>query len=181
MAVKISTGLVRLSYANIFEAKSINGSEPKYSCSLLIDKKDKATIARIREGINALKQDPDAIAKWKNSVKGLKEPLRDGDEERDDENYAGCYFINANSKSKPVIVDRNRDPIYDSDEVYSGCYAQAVITLFPFNNNGNKGIGVGLNAIRKIKDGERLGGNVVTDADYDDDILGGIDSDDDMF
>lgn len=180
MAVKISTGLVRLSYANIFAPKSINGSDPKYSCSLLINKKDKATIDRIREAIATLKKDPDAIAKWKNSVKGLKEPLRDGDTEREDEAYEGHYFINANSNQKPQIVDKDRNPIYDEEEVYSGCYAQAVITFFPYNSNGNKGIGVGLNAIRKIKDGEHLGGNFVTDADYDDDILGDVE-DDDMF
>ncbi len=181
MAIKISTGLVRASYANIFNPKSINGSEPKYSCSLLISKKDKATLSRIRTAISDLMKDPDAIATWKNSTKNLKTPLRDGDTERDDDAYADHYFLNANSKQKPQIVDRDRNPIYDEEEVYSGCYVQAVITLFPYNQNGNKGIGVGLNAIRKIKDGDRLGGNVVVDADYDDEVLGNVDDNDDMF
>ena len=33
---KVVTGLVRLSYANVWEPKSINGSDPKYSCSIII-------------------------------------------------------------------------------------------------------------------------------------------------
>ena len=37
----------RLSFANLFEPKSINGSEPKYSVACLIDKGDKKTIAAI--------------------------------------------------------------------------------------------------------------------------------------
>ena len=43
----VVTGLVRLSYANVWEPKSINGGEPKYSCSILIPKTDRATITAI--------------------------------------------------------------------------------------------------------------------------------------
>ena len=35
---KVVTGLVRLSYANVWEPKSINGGDPKYSCSIIIPK-----------------------------------------------------------------------------------------------------------------------------------------------
>ena len=43
---KVITGTVRLSYANIWEPKSIKGSAAKYSVSLLIPKSDKATLAK---------------------------------------------------------------------------------------------------------------------------------------
>ena len=46
---KVITGTVRLSYANIWEPKSINGSAAKYSVSLLIPKSDKATLAKYQE------------------------------------------------------------------------------------------------------------------------------------
>ena len=36
---------------------------------------------------------------------------------------------------------------------------------------GKKGIGIGLNAIRKIKDGEPLSGIVVTGDSWDDDLI----------
>ena len=44
MSNKVITGKVRFSYANVFEPKSINGSDPKYSVSLIIPKEDKVTI-----------------------------------------------------------------------------------------------------------------------------------------
>ena len=36
MTTRIVTGEVRLSYANVWEPRSINGSDPKYSVSVLI-------------------------------------------------------------------------------------------------------------------------------------------------
>lgn len=41
----------RLSYAHLWEPDSINGSEPKYSVSCIIDKNDKETIAKIKKAI----------------------------------------------------------------------------------------------------------------------------------
>lgn len=35
-STKVVTGVVRLSYANVWEPASINGSNPKYSASLII-------------------------------------------------------------------------------------------------------------------------------------------------
>ena len=46
--------------------------------------------------------------KWNGKIPAnLKTPLRDGDEDRpDDEAYADSYFVNANSTRKPEVVDR---------------------------------------------------------------------------
>ena len=38
---KVITGKVRFSYCSVWEPKSINGGEPRYSVSLLIPKSDK--------------------------------------------------------------------------------------------------------------------------------------------
>ena len=48
---KVITGEIRLSYANVWEAKSINGGKPKFSVSLLIPKDDAATIDAINTAI----------------------------------------------------------------------------------------------------------------------------------
>ena len=40
MSTKVITGKVRFSYANVWEPKSVNGSDPKYSVSLIIPKND---------------------------------------------------------------------------------------------------------------------------------------------
>ncbi len=102
-----------MSYEHVWESASINGSNPKYSVSLIIPKSDTKTIAAIKDG----------AAKFGGKIppKGaLKLPLRDGDAEQDDEAYKGAYFVNANSTTAPQIVDRAVQPILDRSEVYSG-------------------------------------------------------------
>ena len=44
--MKIVTGKVRFSYANVWEPQSVNGSEPKYSVSLIIPKNDRKTLEK---------------------------------------------------------------------------------------------------------------------------------------
>lgn len=55
-ATKVITGEVRFSYLHVFEKSSINGSDEKYSVSLLIPKSDKKTIAAINKAVEAAKQ-----------------------------------------------------------------------------------------------------------------------------
>ena len=53
----------RISFANIWEPKSINGSEPNYSVSCLISKTDKDTLMKINQAIEAAKE-YGAAKKW---------------------------------------------------------------------------------------------------------------------
>lgn len=159
-STKVVTGKVRFSYVNIFKARSFQqGQDEKYSICLLIDKRDKATLSKIKAAIEAAKKQG-ISDKWGGKLPAnLKLPLRDGDAERAEEapEYEGMYFLNANSNQKPGIVDADLNEILDPTEVYSGCYGRASINFFPFNSNGNKGIAVGLNNIQKLEDGEPLG------------------------
>ena len=95
---KVVTGInTRLSYANIWEPKSINGGKEKYSVSLIIPKSDQKTVSAIEKAIDAAIQE--GIGKFggkKPNKAALKLPLRDGDVERDDAAYQDSYFINAN-------------------------------------------------------------------------------------
>ena len=169
---KVITGPnTRWSYANVWEAKSINGSTPKFSVSLIIPKTDTATIEKINRAIKAAYEEGEAKLKGNGksvpALSAIKTPLRDGDLERpDDEAYKNSYFINANSTTAPGIVDADRQPILDLSEVYSGVYGRASITLYAFNSNGNKGIACGLNNLQKIRDGEPLGGRSRAEDDF---------------
>ncbi len=164
---KVVTGIVRLSYEHVWEPASINGSNPKYSVSLIIPKSDTKTIAAINAAVDAAIKDGTAKFGGKIPPKGsLKLPLRDGDAERDDEAYKGAYFVNANSTTAPQIVDRAVQPILDRSEVYSGCYARVSINFYAFNTNGNKGIACGLGNIQKVRDGEPLSGRTSAADDF---------------
>ena len=170
--MKVITGPnTRWSYANVWEAKSVNGGTPKFSVSLIIPKSDTATISKIRAAIEAAYKEGEAKLKGNGrsvpALSVLKTPLRDGDTERpDDEAYANAYFVNANSATAPGIVDADRQPILDRSEVYSGVYGRASINFYAFNSNGNKGIACGLNNLQKIRDGEPLGGKSRPEDDF---------------
>ena len=174
---KVITGKnTRLYYFHGWEPTSINGGPERYSVSVLIPKDDKETVKAINDAIDAAIEE--GIAKFggkKPNKAAIKLPLRDGDTEREDEAYAGHWFINANSKTAPQIVDKAVKPILDRDEVYSGCYARVSLNFYAFNSNGNKGIACGLGNIQKIRDGESLGGRSSATDDFsieeDDDFL----------
>lgn len=178
---KVITGPnTRFSYANVWEAKSINGGAPKFSVSLIIPKSDTRTVEKIKAAIEAAYKEGEGKLKGNGrsvpALSAIKNPLRDGDTERpDDEAYSNSYFINANSATAPGIVDANCNPILERSEVYSGVYGRASISFYAFNSNGNKGIACGLNNLQKIRDSEPLGGRTRAEDDFatddDDDFL----------
>ena len=163
-ATKVVTGVVRLSYANVWEPKSINGGKEKFSTSIIIPKSDVKTVEAIRKAIDAAIEEGIGKFGGKKPAKGsLKLPLRDGDTERDDEAYKDSWFL---------ILDRS--------EVYSGCYARVSLSFYAFNSNGNRGVACGLGNIQKVRDGEPLGNRSTAADDFSafdsaedsDDILG---------
>ncbi len=168
MATKVITGKCRASFVHLFEPASINGSEPKYSVSLVIPKADTETLSKIRAAIEEAKQNG-ISSKWGGKLPpNLKLPLRDGDVDRpDDEAYANSYFINATSYEKPGVVDRKRIPITDPLMVYSGCYVRASLNFYPFNTNGSKGVSAGLANVQFWCDGEPLNGRVKAEDEFD--------------
>ena len=177
---KVITGVkTRWSYANVWQAKSINGGALKFSVSLIIPKSDTKTVTAVKNAIQAAYDEGQSKLKGNSksvpALTAIKTPLRDGDAERpDDEAYKDSYFINANSATAPGIVDAARNPIIEHSEVYSGVYGRASINFYAFNSNGNRGIACGLNNLQKISDGEPLGGKTRAEddfADEDEDFL----------
>jgi hypothetical protein len=163
---KVVTGKVRFSYANVFKpVASEEGKTPKYSVSIIIDKKDKETIDKLTKAFEKVKAESGPF--FGGTIpKVLKGGLRDGDAEKDDAAYANSFFINANSVMKPGVVDAELNAIIDPDEFYSGCYGRASITFYPYNQQGSKGIACGLGNLQKLEDGERLGGGSSAASDF---------------
>ncbi len=170
--MKVITGKdTRWSYANVWEAKSINGGTPKFSVSLIIPKTDTVTVQKIKAAIQAAYEKGQAKLKGNGRtvppLTAIKTPLRDGDTERPgDPAYADSYFVNANSRTVPGIVDADCNPILTRSEVYSGVYGRASINFYAFNSNGNKGIACGLNNLQKIRDSEPLIGKTRAQTDF---------------
>ena len=139
--------------------------------SLIIPKSDTKTVTAVKNAIQAAYDEGQSKLKGNSksvpALSSIKNPLRDGDLERpDDETYKDSFFINANSATAPGIVDAARQPILERSEVYSGVYGRASINFYAFNSNGNKGIACGLNNLQKISDGEPLGGKTRAEDDF---------------
>ena len=164
----VTLGVVRFSYLNLWEPKSIQeGQDPKYSVSVIVPKSDKALIKKIEVAIEAAKQ-VGKDTKFKGKIPTmLKIPLRDGDLEReDDEAYKGSMFFNANASMRPGAVDQSRNVITDRDELQSGDYGYVNVSFYAYTTGGKPGIGVSFNHIMKTKTGERLSGKVSIDSAF---------------
>lgn len=167
-STRVVTDIVRLSYAHIWEPTSVNGGEPRYSCSVIIPKSDTETVEKIRKAVGAaLREGAPRFGGVLPPMEDLRLPLRDGDRDRDDEAYRDSWFITASRKTAPDIVDVFLRPVTDRSEVYSGCYARVSLAFFAYcNEDGNKGVACRLGNIQKIRDGERLGGPTSAAEDF---------------
>lgn len=166
---KFVTPELRLSYTHLFEPRKItDDSDPKYSVSILIPKSNTKLVKQINDMVQQVIDKNQDTLKTK---KGLKHPLRDGDEERDqDAAYAGHYFISANTsaKSAPLVLDKDRNEVIEERDIYSGMFGRVSLNFYAFNKAGNRGVAAGLNAVQKTKDGDPLGGTYTRDQAQDD-------------
>jgi hypothetical protein len=162
VTTKVVTGKVRLSFAHVFEPHSSLAEQPeKYSTTILIPKSDRKTLEAIKAAQAAAIEAGKQRHFGGKVPLGIKSTLHDGDEEADLDVYpenAGHYYMSVSSKTRPGVVDRDLNPILDSTEVYSGCYARVSINCFAYNVSGNRGTSFGLNHVQKLADGEALGG-----------------------
>ena len=170
-STKVVTRKVRLSYVHLFTPWTNDPKNtPKYSTVILIPKSDKQTLKAIEDARAVAEINGKAKfgASW--GKKGLKNTLHDGDEEGDlDTNpeYAGHMYMTVSANTQPGVVGRDLNPVMDSTEVYSGCYARVSINAFPYNTQGNQGVSFGLNHVQKLADGDFLGGRSRAEDDFD--------------
>ena len=163
---------VRGSFVFVTEPrKKENGEKGNYSVQVLLPKDDPQVkkFNKLVEQALAEKHGVQAVNK-----KGrYKLPLRDGDEERDGEEYEGMYFFNANGGKKPGIVNKENEPadIDDLEELcYSGAYFHVSVNVYGFDakDGGKPGVAVGLNNLMLRKNGPRLDGSVAATSEFED-------------
>ena len=150
--IKVVTGLVRFANVHLYTPMSwVEGASPKYSVTLIIPKSDTKTIENIDSAYARILD----LNKSKLSNKSMiPYGLKDGDIETGGTIYPDAYFINASTAEKPGIVDIDLNPLIEPNDLYDGCHGRASITFFLYLVNGKGGIGVGLNNVQKLKDGE---------------------------
>lgn len=156
---------VRLSYTNLLTPRAQDTAKPDvltFSTAILIPKSDKETVNAIKAAIKEALQEG-ITSKWGGKTPAnLKNPLRDGDAERpDDDVYAGHYFLNAKGprggKERPILLTKNGEETTAESIIYSGVEARVSLQFYPFDVNGNRGVAAGVSAVQSMETGEPLG------------------------
>lgn len=173
---------VRCSYVFIDQPRKKDNGEPgNYSLQVLLPKND-PQVKKLQRIVDKVLVDKFGEAAAKKKAR-YKLPLRDGDEERDSEEYEGMFFLNANSGRRPGIVNRNNEPA-DADDLeeygYSGAYYHVSVNVYAFDakDGGKPGIAIGLNNVMLRKKGERLDGSTNATSEFADFAEEGADNDD---
>lgn len=170
----IITPEARLSYPFIFEPQPPNKPDgtPKYGAALLFD--EDADLTELKQAAFNVVVEKFGEKKAKELVKSGKYKFIGGshhtirtDVESKPFPEGTAAFINARSNNQPGVVSRVPDPntgkpqrITDPQEIYPGAIVKALVNPYWYDVDGNRGVAWGLNAIQKIRDGERLDGRV---------------------
>lgn len=163
---------VRLSFPRLFKPKAFReGQEPRFEATFLLDPSDKAHAALIAE----IESTADAILKEHFNGKvpnSVKLCFGDGNE-KDYDGYADMFFISTSNRTRPTVVDRQRNPLVEEDgKPYAGCYVNGSITLWVMDNEFGKRVNANLRAVQFVRDGEAFGVKPV-DAEEEFDVLDG--------
>ena len=161
---KIKLSNVRLSFPSIFKRATFQGVEGKFEATFLLNKKTQADqIEKLQAAIDK------AIAEAKIKVPEDKRCLKDGDES-DYDGYEGNWSLKAANTKRPTIINRDKTPLVEDDEViYAGCYVNAIIDFWVQNNKYGKRVNANLYGVQFFKDGEPFGmGPVDVTDDFDD-------------
>ena len=135
--------IVGPSLANPFDQDS---SSPKYGCALLIDKNDAETIARVRALIDRAISNATATKWGGQAPKTLRSPLRDGDVERDSDDFSGYYFVNASTRREPSLFHADGSKA-DGNDFETGSLVKAEINCYAYDFKGRRGVAIGLDGL----------------------------------
>ncbi len=174
--MKIKLTNVRLSFPDLFEAKTVNGEgKPAFSASFLIDPAD-PQVKVINAAIDTV-----AKEKWGAKAEQVLKQMRatdkvclhDGNLKQYD-GYMDMLYISSRNATRPLVIDADKSPLTEQDgKPYSGCYVNASIELWAQDNNYGKRVNASLSGVQFFKDGDAFAGGRAADVDDFDDVTAG--------
>ena len=159
------------SYMAVLEPKADPQGKMKYSLALLIPKSLASSLGPLRAAITEVAQ-----AKWgakaEQILKTAKYPtIRDGDAKVDDDGkvdstYKGHFYLSIRSDRKPQVIDGKKQPVFTDEDVHSGCLIRCSVAVFPYEQSGNRGVGLGLNNVQVLEKRTRLDGRKAAEDEF---------------
>lgn len=177
--MKLNLNNVRLAFPAIFEAKSVQGEEPAFSASLIIPP-DHNQMQDINDAIEAVAREKWG-AKAAEMLKAMRAKdnvcLHDGDGKSTYEGFEGNFYISARSKTRPLVLDRDKSPLTQSDgRPYGGCFVNAVLELWAQDNQFGKRVNAQLKGVQFVRDGDAFSGGAPADESDFEDLSDGADA-----
>lgn len=172
---------VRLSFPDLFTAKSFKPGDPaRFKATFLVEKDSPQAKAIEKKVIAVLEAKfPKKGAAIFNQIKGNANKCcwQDGDTKTYD-GYEGMMALSSNSGVRPLVIDEQRNPVSEADgKIYAGCYVNASVDLFAYTNSGN-GISAQLRGVQFCKEGDSFAAGRPADADEFEEVSEGAGADD---
>jgi hypothetical protein len=174
--MKVRINNVRVAFPVLFNPKSVNGEgDPAFSASFILDPvANKADLKVLDEAIVKAAEEkwgPKAATILAGLRKSGKVCLRDGDEKPEYDGYPGNMFVSARSKSRPLVIDRDKTPLVEADgRPYGGAFVNAVLDLWAQDNDYGKRVNATLSGVQFVRDGDAFGGGRPASADEFDEV-----------
>jgi len=162
---KMVTPIVNGAFLALAEARIAPGGDEdsaKYQITLVLDSDD-SWWDELDAAIKAA-----AVAKWGKMPPKAVLPVKSGDDTEYEEFY-GSNTVTVASKRRPQIVDKNRKPVLDMDDIGSG--DRFIVSLTPyaweFAPLNRKGVSLSLSNVMWIGEGEeRWDGGSSAESDF---------------
>lgn len=164
----------RIGFPDLFKPRAFDESKPEtaqYGCTVMIPKTDTASHNACKDAMAAAYKD-----EWPKDGPKIapdKLCLKDG-ADKDNEINHPYWLVSARTKRRPVVVNRRREPVQESDElVYGGADANVVLRFWAMSNDFGKRICCSLEAVQVLGTGDPFGAPPVDPMTAFDDVEGG--------
>lgn len=182
---------VTLSYPSLFKKAMYQGKETKYQTEVII-KKDSPEYKALKDAYDQICSEAIAsksltkaqITPWFRPQGGTKSIVVDCDDDPDkysDPRYKNAVICSPKNAHRPVVVDRKMHPLTEEDDaIYGGVLTNVFVTFYVYNKDF-KGIGLQLDGVQKVADGQPFGAEPKKANDMFTALDGDGYDDDDMF
>jgi len=182
--MKVFVKNVRLSFNDLFNPKSINGGDPKFTGTFICLDDTKLIFTngkgeKVTTGHDKMQDICEHVLKEKFGKVPAKHDnwtynkadgsgTRDQHVNDDGDYWAGCdgdtWYISAAKRAdrckdgKMTVIDQLKNPIAASDgTLFSGCYVNVVLDVYAYDGDSGKGVTASLEGVQLKAKGEPLG------------------------
>lgn len=158
---KIIIPEARLAFPDLFTPRSVDGGPLMFGATFIVPPNSPALAAIAAE------EDRVAKEKWGEKASQIVAMIRANNRgavkpgilKAKFDGFEGNFFVSANSKTKPTVVDRQRVPIEPaSGKIYAGCYVLGHIAIWAQDNKFGQRLNAEVTGVQFLRDGDAFSG-----------------------